>query len=204
MQSIIQYYRLRRKTEAIYNKQSSLFDKEKGLSSPSGILDYSKSKKYYDRTGVDGSSGQILKRDFASQPAVDNHSHVTQSDLERQTSDHRNRLASESTVASQSQAGSTNEYDYDEHHEDSKTLTVEFDDEHDPENPRNWPKSTKWLVSAILGCTWALVGWNSAVSSAVAKQIQKEFGVSAVTESLSTGLYLIALGLGSWIVSDPP
>jgi len=42
-----------------------------------------------------------------------------------------------------------------------------------------------------------IVGFASAIDSAALKQASAEFGVSDVTESLATGLFLIGFGLGS-------
>lgn len=53
------------------------------------------------------------------------------------------------------------------------------------------------MTMSIVGTTGFLVGWASSIDSAVSKQAMKEFGVSDVTESLATGLFLIAFGCGS-------
>ena len=52
---------------------------------------------------------------------------------------------------------------------------------------------------ALIG---GVVGWASAIDSAALEQARKAFGVSAVVESLATGLFLIGFGAGS-LVSGP-
>ncbi|KAL2426387.1 MFS-type transporter kojT [Exophiala dermatitidis] len=224
MQSILQYYRLRNKVEAAYRREDRHYDTEKGVPELDKII--FKKRIIKKHSDPEASTGATPAEKFAQQnplvqPSTENYSH---SGLDQpchgepeeetgRTSEDRNRLDSGSTIVTNEthqtnrtgtshdeQAGNTNEYDYSAK-EDPKWLTVEFDDENDPENPRNWPRAKKWIATSILGLTWALVGWGSAISSAVAKEIQKEFGVSAVVESLATAIYLIALALGSWITA---
>lgn len=83
----------------------------------------------------------------------------------------------------------------------SDIVTVSFE-ESDPLNPQNWSFARKWTTIGIVGTTGFAVGWASSIDSAVTKQAMKEFGVSEVTESLATGLFLIAFGVGS-LVSGP-
>ena len=78
-----------------------------------------------------------------------------------------------------------------------KTCSVAFEGPNDQLNPHNWSLTKKWISTAIVGSTGFLIGWSSAIDSSIIEQAAKEFGVSKVTESLSTGLYLIALGIGS-------
>ncbi|KAA8645317.1 hypothetical protein EYZ11_009345 [Aspergillus tanneri] len=78
---------------------------------------------------------------------------------------------------------------------------VGFDGPDDPLNPKNWSLRRKWTTLGIVGSTGLLVGWASAIDSAVIKQGQEEFGVSEVAESLATALYLFAFGLGSLVAA---
>ena len=52
----------------------------------------------------------------------------------------------------------------------------------------------------IAGIGW-IVGFASSVDSAALPQAAKEFGVSEVTESLATGLFLIGFGCGTSQIS---
>ena len=80
---------------------------------------------------------------------------------------------------------------------DEKAHIVTFEGPDDQLNPQNWSRSKKWISTAIVGSTGFLIGWSSAIDSSIIEQASKEFGVSKITESLSTGLYLVALGIGS-------
>ncbi|KAJ5081749.1 MFS general substrate transporter [Penicillium alfredii] len=82
---------------------------------------------------------------------------------------------------------------------DKPVFIVGFEGPDDQFNPRNWSLGHKWKTLAIVGTTGFLVGWVSAIDSAVIKQGQEAFGVSKVAESLATSLYLIAFGFGSLI-----
>lgn len=85
--------------------------------------------------------------------------------------------------------------------EPADIFLVGFDSEHDQLNPRNWPLAQKWRSLGIVGMTGFLVGWASSIDSAVTKQVQEDFGVSDVTESLATALYLVAFGFGSLVAA---
>ncbi|KAK1142922.1 hypothetical protein N8T08_007163 [Aspergillus melleus] len=80
-------------------------------------------------------------------------------------------------------------------------FVVGFDSPDDPLNPKNWSTRYKWLTLGIVGTTGFLVGWASAVDSAVIQQGQEAFGVSKITESLATALYLFAFGFGSLVAA---
>lgn len=80
-------------------------------------------------------------------------------------------------------------------------FVVGFDRDHDQFDPKNWTLGRKWMTLGIVGTTGFLVGWASSIDSAVVKQGQDAFGVSEVTESLATSLYLIAFGFGSLIAA---
>lgn len=57
-------------------------------------------------------------------------------------------------------------------------------------NPRKWPLWKKLSATLIVTAISFVVQYASAVDSAAAERIQAEFGVSAVAESLATGLSL--------------
>ncbi|KAJ5594166.1 MFS general substrate transporter [Penicillium hispanicum] len=80
---------------------------------------------------------------------------------------------------------------------DKLVFIVGFDGPDDQLNPKNWSLRRKWVTLGIVGTTGFLVGWVSAIDSAVMKQGEEAFGVSEVAESLATSLYLIAFGFGS-------
>ncbi|KAL1877317.1 hypothetical protein VTK73DRAFT_8770 [Phialemonium thermophilum] len=78
---------------------------------------------------------------------------------------------------------------------------VGFDGDTDQLNPKNWSIFRKWMALGIVGTTGLLVGWASAIDSAVIPQGQEAFGVSELVEALATTLYLIAFGFGSLVAA---
>ncbi|PON26416.1 hypothetical protein TGAM01_v204892 [Trichoderma gamsii] len=64
-------------------------------------------------------------------------------------------------------------------------------------NPRKWPLWKKLSATLIVTAISFVVQYASAVDSAAAERIQAEFGVSAVAESLATGLFLVGFGVGA-------
>lgn len=79
-------------------------------------------------------------------------------------------------------------------------IVVEFE-EGDPHDPHNWPNARKFVTMSIVGWTGFAVGWGSSIDSAILEQSSAEFDVSEVTESLATGLFLIAFGIGSLVAA---
>jgi hypothetical protein len=73
----------------------------------------------------------------------------------------------------------------------SNSLPSEQQDREDIDvNPRKWPLWKKLNATLIVTAISFVVQYASAVDSAAAERIQAEFGVSAVAESLATGLSL--------------
>lgn len=81
-------------------------------------------------------------------------------------------------------------------------LMVSFEGPDDENNPRNWTRSRKVQATVLALGAGIVGGWASANDSTIISQARATFGVSAVVESLSTGVYLIAFGVGS-LVSGP-
>jgi MFS family permease len=74
---------------------------------------------------------------------------------------------------------------------------VSFDGPDDPENPHNWSGLKKARVMGIISLVAFIVGFGSSIDSGVLPQASRHFGVSSVTESLATALYLIGFGCGA-------
>jgi hypothetical protein len=73
---------------------------------------------------------------------------------------------------------------------------VEWDGPNDPENPLNWPRSKRWLLTVILATnTWMVTFASSISSSAVVPQAE-EFGVATIVPTLATTLFVIGWGFG--------
>ena len=74
---------------------------------------------------------------------------------------------------------------------------VSFNDDNDKNNPRNWTFGQKSRATVITLGAGIVGGWPSSSDSTIIPQAKATFGVSEVVESLSTGVYLIAFGVGS-------
>ncbi|KAJ9606827.1 hypothetical protein H2200_008837 [Cladophialophora chaetospira] len=78
-----------------------------------------------------------------------------------------------------------------------KHSAATFDGPNDPENPQNWHGWKKAGVMGIISLVAFIVGFGSSIDSAILPQAARRFGVSPVTESLATALYLIGFGVGA-------
>ncbi|KAL2835483.1 major facilitator superfamily transporter [Aspergillus pseudoustus] len=86
-------------------------------------------------------------------------------------------------------------------HHGEEYLQVDWATPHDPFFPQQW-STTRRVFSTLSVCLIAFVTtMASAIDSAVIKEAAAEFGVSEVTESLATGLYLVGFGVGALIAS---
>ena len=79
-------------------------------------------------------------------------------------------------------------------HDRGKVFVVGYVDENDPMNPHNWSKLKRMCITILVAFIGLIVGFASSVDSAVITQARMEFGVSEVTESLATGIYLVGFG----------
>ncbi|KAH8689519.1 MFS transporter [Talaromyces proteolyticus] len=80
-----------------------------------------------------------------------------------------------------------------------KVFVVSFENAQDPMNPQNWSFLKRTTATMTLSLIGGIVGFASAVDSAVIPQAMAEFGVSQVAESLATGIFLIGFGAGALI-----
>ena len=76
-------------------------------------------------------------------------------------------------------------------------ILASFDNDSDPLNPLNWSTSKKMQCMSIISLIAFLVGFGSSIDAPVIPQAKAHFGVSTVSESLATGLYLIGFGVGA-------
>lgn len=83
-----------------------------------------------------------------------------------------------------------------------RIFIVGWDGPDDPENPKNWSKSRKWLATVFVSLLALLVGVCGPIETPVMKIAANEMGVSEVIESLSVALFLVGLGCGS-LISGP-
>ncbi|MCJ1479220.1 hypothetical protein MMC13_007905 [Lambiella insularis] len=87
---------------------------------------------------------------------------------------------------------------------DEKVFVVGYEGEKDMMNPHNWSNLTRWAATnsvTIASIGW-IVGFASSIDSAALPQAAAEFGVSEVTESLATSVFLIGFGCGA-LVAGP-
>jgi len=83
-----------------------------------------------------------------------------------------------------------------------KVFVVGYEGEKDTMNPHNWSLLTRWGATSTVASIGWVVGFASSIDSAALPQAAAEFGVSEVTESLATGLFLIGFGCGA-LVAGP-
>lgn len=80
---------------------------------------------------------------------------------------------------------------------DAPVKLVEFDGNDDPSNPHNWTFACKVRCTCVVTLIGVIVSWAGSIDSSASKRAAQEFGVSDTVESLASGLFLIAFGLGS-------
>ncbi|KAL3484905.1 benomyl/methotrexate resistance protein [Aspergillus germanicus] len=86
-------------------------------------------------------------------------------------------------------------------HAGQEYLQVDWATPHDPFCPQQW-STTRRVFATLSVCLIALITtMASSIDAAVMVEAAAEFGVSEVTESLATGLYLVGFGVGALIAS---
>ena len=81
---------------------------------------------------------------------------------------------------------------------------IEWDGPDDPENPMNWPKTKKWIVTLTLGFMTLCVTFASSVFSNATVPVANLFGVSTEVTTLGTSLFVLGFALGPLVsVSSP-
>lgn len=80
---------------------------------------------------------------------------------------------------------------------DGKVFVVGYEGENDMMNPHNWSFTTRLAATLNIAFIGWIVGFASSVDSAALMQAADDFGVSEVTESLATGIFLIGFGVGA-------
>lgn len=84
----------------------------------------------------------------------------------------------------------------------SQVFVVGWEGPNDPFNPRNWPIARRVSCTLQISLIAAAVGAASGIDATVLPQAAHSLGVSEVSESLATGLYLVGMGMGS-LVAGP-
>ncbi|KAE8451391.1 hypothetical protein EG329_004020 [Mollisiaceae sp. DMI_Dod_QoI] len=86
---------------------------------------------------------------------------------------------------------------HEKEHRREKVFVVGYESESDPQNPHNWSYTTRIFATIMIAWIGFIVGFASAVDSAALTEAAADFGVSEVTESLATGIFLIGFGFGA-------
>ncbi|OXV09335.1 hypothetical protein Egran_02901 [Elaphomyces granulatus] len=73
---------------------------------------------------------------------------------------------------------------------------VGWDGPDDPNNPQNWPRSKKWIVTMTLASMTVWITFATSVFSTATLVTAKEYGVSTEVMTLGTSLPLFGFGLG--------
>jgi len=73
---------------------------------------------------------------------------------------------------------------------------VDWDGPDDPENPQNWPRSKKWLITMITACLNFVVSFGSSIFSTATEVTAEEFGVSQEVMILGVTLYVLGFACG--------
>lgn len=79
-----------------------------------------------------------------------------------------------------------------------KVFIVGFQNGKDTLNPHNWSFWKRWLSVLLVSQIGFVVGLAASIDSAIQQQAKLTFGVSEVTESLATGLFLVGFAFGSF------
>nr|KAK5438411.1 hypothetical protein LTR18_008933 [Exophiala xenobiotica] len=79
-----------------------------------------------------------------------------------------------------------------------KVFVVGYQGPDDPLNPHNWSITKRTCTTMLVALIGLIVGVASSIDSAAVQQARQEFGVSEVTESLATALYLVGFGFGAF------
>lgn len=73
---------------------------------------------------------------------------------------------------------------------------VDWDGPNDPENPQNWPRSKKWLITMVTACLNFVVSFGSSIFSTATNVTAEEFHVSQEVMILGVTLYVLGFACG--------
>ncbi|KIN05524.1 hypothetical protein OIDMADRAFT_38051 [Oidiodendron maius Zn] len=76
---------------------------------------------------------------------------------------------------------------------------IEWDGPDDPDNPMNWGRTKKWIVTVMLGLMTFCVTFASSVFSNATVPTAKEYGVSTEVTTLGTSLFVLGFAIGPLI-----
>lgn len=73
---------------------------------------------------------------------------------------------------------------------------VEWDGPDDPENPMNFPRWKKWMITVMMGVMTFCITFASSVFSTATQATAREFGVSPEVMTLGTSLFVLGFAFG--------
>ncbi|THH21322.1 hypothetical protein EW146_g219 [Bondarzewia mesenterica] len=76
-----------------------------------------------------------------------------------------------------------------------KWIIVDWEDD-DPENPRNWSKTKKWIITLTVSSLCLAVAFGSAVITGDLKGPQVDLHMSEIVGNLAVTLFVVGFGLG--------
>jgi hypothetical protein len=79
---------------------------------------------------------------------------------------------------------------------DPVTHIVEWDGEDDPQNPMNFSRSKKWIMTMSLAAITFCVSFSSSVFSTATSVTAEEFGISQEVMILGVSLYVLGFACG--------
>ena len=68
---------------------------------------------------------------------------------------------------------------------------VDWDGPDDPDNPQNWTRSRKWVITVVLSIMSFSISFASSVFSTATAVTSEKFGVSNVVMTLGTSLFVL-------------
>lgn len=86
--------------------------------------------------------------------------------------------------------------------EEKDSNLIEWNGPDDPENPMNWPRSKKWIITVVLGFMTFCVTFASSVFSTATIPVALLFGVSTETTTLGTSLFVLGFAFGPLVCGD--
>ncbi|PWN30299.1 MFS general substrate transporter [Jaminaea rosea] len=163
-------------------------DDEKAGHQKQGTVSSKKSTKFapfqtpnYNQAGGQAGEGAKVTRTFSRRdPSLHQHdSHIFGGDL--QTQNHEDTL-----TRFQSQAG-------------KDVVTVHWEGEDDPENPKNWGRLYRWYLTGLAGLLVLNSTFTSSAPAGVAPALVQEFGFSTEVAVLTISMFVAGYCLGPLI-----
>jgi DHA1 family multidrug resistance protein-like MFS transporter len=73
---------------------------------------------------------------------------------------------------------------------------IQWDSSNDPENPMNFPRLKKWIITVMMGAMTFCITFASSVFSTATEATAQHFGVSTEVMTLGTSLFVLGFAFG--------